>query len=329
MAHYTHPREYPLDRSHAHVYNRPSVDLPRPLEPRPALHTSLSESGGLQRRPDTFRTPSLADHRTPSLADNRSHYQNLPALKDIFTEAPISAAPQPQAPWPRQGRPNSYYQENDGHYPSYEQLHPPMVLHPPYTNGGYQPQVSRAFEGPVLETSRMPKHPPLAMPPSPYANYPDSAREFPLPHHDGSSQATTGPYVPNGVHSPYGPLNADDKNYGPSTVNMDGSMNSPYRPAGPESSKQYLGTREIPGEGMFHVYEGGYRIPTLVDGEQVNPAWGLTKANKPRKRLALACLDCREKKIKCEPGANSCLQCEKAKRPCRRCDTEHGNMNAR
>jgi len=44
----------------------------------------------------------------------------------------------------------------------------------------------------------------------------------------------------------------------------------------------------------------------------------LTKANKPRKRLAMACLDCREKKIKCEPGPNSCLQCEKAKRPCRK-----------
>ncbi|EME81759.1 uncharacterized protein MYCFIDRAFT_116092, partial [Pseudocercospora fijiensis CIRAD86] len=71
------------------------------------------------------------------------------------------------------------------------------------------------------------------------------------------------------------------------------------------------------GEGTFHFYEGGYRIPTQVEGEPVNPAWGLTKANKPRKRLAMACLDCREKKIKCEPGANSCLQCEKAKRPCR------------
>jgi hypothetical protein len=40
---------------------------------------------------------------------------------------------------------------------------------------------------------------------------------------------------------------------------------------------------------------------------------------RPRKRLAQACLDCREKKIKCEPGqSNTCVQCEKAKRPCRR-----------
>ncbi|KAF2208428.1 hypothetical protein CERZMDRAFT_5357, partial [Cercospora zeae-maydis SCOH1-5] len=89
----------------------------------------------------------------------------------------------------------------------------------------------------------------------------------------------------------------------------------------------------LPGEGTFHLYEGGLRIPTHVDGEQVNPAWGLTKANKPRKRLAMACLDCREKKIKCEPGAASCLQCEKAKRPCRnpvnRQDTEHEGIAKR
>lgn len=79
-----------------------------------------------------------------------------------------------------------------------------------------------------------------------------------------------------------------------------------------------MGIREVPGEGTYHLYEGGFRIPTHVDGETVNPAWGLTKANKPRKRLAMACLDCREKKIKCEPGTVSCLQCEKAKRPCRK-----------
>ena len=91
----------------------------------------------------------------------------------------------------------------------------------------------------------------------------------------------------------------------------------PSTPTGPEASKKYLGVKDFAGEGAFHLYEGRYRIPTHVDGEQVNPQWGLTKANKPRKRLALACLDCRMKKIKCEPGASSCLQCERAKRICR------------
>jgi hypothetical protein len=100
----------------------------------------------------------------------------------------------------------------------------------------------------------------------------------------------------------------------------EGPGTSPHTASGadPQSGKKFLYTRDIPGEGRFHIYEGGHRIPAVVDGEQVNPVWGLTKANKPRKRLALACLDCREKKIKCEPGVNSCLQCEKARRPCRR-----------
>ena len=75
---------------------------------------------------------------------------------------------------------------------------------------------------------------------------------------------------------------------------------------------------DVSGEGSYHVYGGGYRIPAQVDGEQVNPALGLTKARKPRKRLNLACLHCKEKKIKCEPRVSSCSRCEKAKRPCRR-----------
>ncbi|KAF3054090.1 hypothetical protein E8E11_011495 [Didymella keratinophila] len=59
----------------------------------------------------------------------------------------------------------------------------------------------------------------------------------------------------------------------------------------------------------------------IIDGEPVNPSWGITKAGKPRKRLAQACLTCREKKIKCEPGYPKCHQCAKSQRVCR------GGMN--
>jgi hypothetical protein len=34
-----------------------------------------------------------------------------------------------------------------------------------------------------------------------------------------------------------------------------------------------------------------------IDGTPVNANWGVTKAGRPRKRLGLACLTCREKKI--------------------------------
>lgn len=80
------------------------------------------------------------------------------------------------------------------------------------------------------------------------------------------------------------------------------------------SASRYLGVKEYPAEGVFHVYQDGHRIPVQVEGEVVNPRWGLTKANMPRRRLAVACLDCRRKKTKCDSSASCCLQCEKAKR---------------
>jgi hypothetical protein len=92
------------------------------------------------------------------------------------------------------------------------------------------------------------------------------------------------------------------------------TSDSPIRP---KNFTRYLGRRSFPNEGAFHLYEDGYRFPTQVDGEEVNPRWGLTKANKARKRPAVACLDCREKKTKCELGVNACSQCIKGKRICR------------
>ncbi|KAF2087568.1 hypothetical protein K490DRAFT_12804, partial [Saccharata proteae CBS 121410] len=71
------------------------------------------------------------------------------------------------------------------------------------------------------------------------------------------------------------------------------------------------------GEGICYVYEDGSYCRTVIDGEEVNPSWGVTKAGKPRKRLAQACLTCREKKIKCEPGVPKCAQCTRARRVCR------------
>ena len=72
----------------------------------------------------------------------------------------------------------------------------------------------------------------------------------------------------------------------------------------------------VPGEGMCYIYDDGSHVRKVIDGESVNAQWGVTKAGKPRKRLAVACLTCREKKIKCEPGEDKCTQCEKSGRDC-------------
>ncbi|KAG9376406.1 Transcription factor C6 protein [Pyrenophora tritici-repentis] len=92
---------------------------------------------------------------------------------------------------------------------------------------------------------------------------------------------------------------------------LDGPSRAPIR------SSRCVGQRDIPGEGLCYVYEDGTYCRAIIDGEAVNPSWGITKAGKPRKRLAQACLTCREKKIKCEPGFPKCHQCAKSQRVCR------------
>ncbi|KAF1941052.1 hypothetical protein EJ02DRAFT_211177 [Clathrospora elynae] len=103
---------------------------------------------------------------------------------------------------------------------------------------------------------------------------------------------------------------------------LDGSSRAPIR------SSRCIGQRDIPGEGICYVYEDGTYCRATIDGEAVNPSWGITKAGKPRKRLAQACLTCREKKIKCEPGYPKCHQCAKSQRICRGALNQAGISNA-
>ena len=289
---------------------RPPIELPRPLEPRPTLQTSLSDTSGTPRRPDAFRTS------TSTLSEYRSQGQSLPGLRDILTPGPpVSAHPPYASSWTPTPGASGSHQSGEGYY-SHAGLHPPLALHPPTdVNPRYQTQQPHHYEVPILETIPVSRQPPQTLPKSPYTSYPDAPREY---GHNRHGQTSASSYTTNGVPTPYTPAVHDDTHFKSPITTFDRCAVPNQPPTSAENQKKYLGVREVPGEGAYHCYEGGYRIPTHVDGEQVNPAWGLTKALKPRKRLALACLDCREKKIKCEPGATSCLQCEKAKRPCRR-----------
>jgi hypothetical protein len=80
---------------------------------------------------------------------------------------------------------------------------------------------------------------------------------------------------------------------------------------------RFVKAAEVPGEGLCYFYDDGTHCKTIIDGEAVTPHWGVTKAGKPRKRLAIACVTCREKKIKCDPDYPRCIQCEKFGRVCR------------
>jgi hypothetical protein len=87
--------------------------------------------------------------------------------------------------------------------------------------------------------------------------------------------------------------------------------------SGTQFFPRFVRQAEVPGEGLCYFYDDGTHCKTVIDGEAVNAHWGVTKAGKPRKRLAIACITCREKKIKCDPDFPRCVQCEKFGRVCK------------
>jgi hypothetical protein len=98
-----------------------------------------------------------------------------------------------------------------------------------------------------------------------------------------------------------------------------GELSSPEsgRSQGTSTLPHVVDEKYIDGEGFCFVYADGSHVPKTIDGIPVNANWGVTKAGKPRKRLAQACLTCREKKIKCQPNLPKCDQCQKSGRECR------------
>ena len=126
------------------------------------------------------------------------------------------------------------------------------------------------------------------------------------PSNGQNNSGHTGWYQSQG--SPYDPARASSSNSATSRNDAGGT-------SGPVV--KLIGERVFPGEGLCYVYDDGSHVKKMIDGEKVNAQWGITKAGKPRKRLAIACMTCREKKIKCDPAEPKCVQCEKSGRECR------------
>ena len=154
---------------------------------------------------------------------------------------------------------------------------------------------------------------------SPYAHSDYDSAHYPSAYHT-AHPSTSSPYgSTNGMHVPrrsisdaYFPSEAHyDAVHSPNGYS-DASGDGPHRPV-----VKLIGERVFPGEGLCYVYDDGSHVRKVIDGEAVNAQWGVTKAGKPRKRLAIACITCREKKIKCDPSEPKCVQCDKAGRECR------------
>lgn len=154
----------------------------------------------------------------------------------------------------------------------------------------------------------------------PYPVSPSATTQHYTPFPNANSQASQ----PN-VHRPIVPLTSPIQIYQGEIVNH---HSRPCSVSGLDLSRRtgtntvkplprVVGEQIIPGEGPCWVYKDGSTCKKVIDGEAVNAQWGITKAGKPRKRLAIACTTCREKKIKCDPGDPKCVQCEKFGRECR------------
>lgn len=282
--------------SHSSIARGP-IELPRPVEPRTAHHfqPSLSDFPGAAHSPDV----SLGHNRLGS--DVRPNGQSLPGVRDILSP-PIQSPPYQ---WPTAGsdRPN-------GPHHDHQAWHRPLAFQPPPEPSQNHPV---SFE----------RRPDYSIPHPGRRDTGQSIPESPviLDQRRGRlSQASISSYHTSvGAPSPYLSSSAEDSTYAsPSTGARLHLTTNPQTGTLSERPPKLMGRVEVPGEGSFYVYEDGTRLPTTVDNEPVNPEWGLTKANKPRKRLASACLDCREKKIKCDYAVNGCGNCVKAKRPCRK-----------
>lgn len=120
---------------------------------------------------------------------------------------------------------------------------------------------------------------------------------------------------------PYIPDLASTQVPAPLSIEMSGEDNSlqDIAPGVPQQRQlvYVVEERVVEGEGVCYIYSDGSHCPKYRNGELVNANWGVTKAGKPRKRLAQACLTCRSKKIKCIPNLPKCDQCRRSGRNCR------------
>lgn len=166
--------------------------------------------------------------------------------------------------------------------------------------------------------------PPLPLPQSPHHHYAPSyahSSQAPLStpaYHSHDAYPSTDP-EPSSAY-PDAPDHHSKRTSGRSTSDVSRDSHDAFASkSGKASSDWHI--ENIPGEGECYVFPSGRVMKTTIGGEKVNPTWGITKAGKPRKRLAQACVTCRLKKIKCEQGDPQdpkCGQCSRLNRVCTR-----------
>ena len=243
---------------------------------------------------------------------DRRDERTLPPLQSIFSEYSSSDPPyrrQPDTPY------SSYTPE-----PRPQNAYPPPPAPPPSSLDRTGPHPSRR-EFPSLHIPSSDRPEPYNVAPGGHRGYtsaypPSTPTSHPLPQppHQGSRYEQEPLSYHSGSAEPFPGRSPGDAVTNHSASSQEGSSSKAAPPA-------VVGVKNIPGEGECYILEDGSRMKTTIAGERVNPAWGITKAGKPRKRLAQACVTCREKKIKCEQGDPrdpKCGQCSRLNRVCKK-----------
>ena len=310
----------------------------------PIRYNTISQS----RRPPETTSPVYSEQPRPS------PHEQLPPVRQLFSPASSNAQPSQYPPQydanPSQRRstlpsaPRSVPDQSAPipHY-TYQSNFPQPPLPPQI-----QPSISTSVRRDDLRNRTSGQQPP----PSPYnphqgpsatsypASYPASysayserptQSSYSVAHQTHHAPPPTPPQChrspPLDAPQPQQvtPMNVPVQYYQEHPGNYDMSLDPvPGQEQSPQAAEnsvkpmaRVVGEADIPGQGPSWVYQDGTTCKKIIDGEEVNAQWGVTKAGKPRKRLAIACTTCREKKIKCDPAEPKCVQCEKFGRECR------------
>ncbi|KAF7716414.1 Fungal Zn(2)-Cys(6) binuclear cluster domain-containing protein [Penicillium ucsense] len=285
----------PFGQSGDNPYKLPPPRTPANLQfaPDPFLRQRESDRSDLTRDAATADPPSA-----------RQTNEQLPSVRSLLTPATGSSSPPPYRHQTYGATTPSEPQRELG-YP-FRQQDP---VFPPLQMGALDRRRSES----------LPHSQHASLPPLSHVAMTEPA-DADLHHHSTRSDPSTAKLA----HAHLSPRNTSHSELMPSAEISSPESVSRVKPAA--VLPHVVDERYIDGELCF-VYADGSHQPKIVDGKPVNPNWGVTKAGKPRKRLAQACLTCREKKIKCQPNRPKCDQCQKSGRECRFENALRGNRS--
>lgn len=300
------------------TYQLPPPTLPTRLQPSSDLSPGFTEpnrydTGNHSRKHHESQRPNHDEQ------SRRAYHEPLPSVSQLLT--PGSQSSIPASPFSDQHSPDPS-EVGSGHRSS-RRIN---MSDNPVQAGGYP------YHG---------NHENLTIPPQHRGNVDSRVNSYHTISPAMQYQTYSAPTFPNGQH--YGVYSEparqshqpnQHRQIAPSAPSVQFYSRQPAKyelPASPHSGPEptrdpssavkplprVVGEQIIPGEGPCWVYEDGSTCKKVIDGEEVNAHWGITKAGKPRKRLAIACTTCREKKIKCDPGDPKCVHCEKCGRECK------------